>query len=889
MLRYTIILLLLFTAVVVRAQSPLEQLVTIDAKEIALEQVLYGLIDDAGVKLVFNNEIIPDKTITLHVRQKPLSSVLTMLFKDTDLIWRTSGQLVIIKRDPYANKKQSYTISGFITDQSSGEPLVGAAVFCQFLGMGTITNSYGFFSLKLPEGDWQIGVSYLGYSPLQSEVQLYGNQKFNWTLKPSLRLLEVVVLGKDSTLSPSVGIGKHQILLSELDLSPTLIGEKDVLRNVQLLPGVQTGADGFGGLSVRGGNPSQNLIIIDGVPVYSTAHAGGMLSVFNPEVLRSAKVIKGGFPARYGGRLSSVIELRTKEGNQEKWSGWLNSSLATVNAGIEGPLVKGKSSILLTGRASFVDAYLRPASVRLKKEKEDGGYSSYRFSDWNGKINYFLSNKNKLYLNFYLGDDVFTDKSIRSTNFSGKLAGRDTKDYIERFKIGRTLDWKNKIFGLRWNHLFSDRLFGNTSVSYSELDAGISFNYSDSILLAENLQPEKDYIQFYVGNFRSGIKEGSIRQDFDFVPKPNQFIRFGGEIKRRVFFSSLLGYDQSNTDSIPPTDFQEEKIKATSIALYWEKDRHINRWFVNYGLRATSHSVFGKWYFNMEPRISATYSWGKRLQLKAAYSRMTQFIHLLSPTNIGLATDIWVPSTNINRPQVSNQLIVGFDYKIGRGIHFSVEAYYKQLNYLLNFSEGSVLFNDWKKNVTAGEGSAKGLDFLLERTGRRFDFRVAYTYSFADRQFKHINLGRAFPFKYDRRHDIKTSFIYKISPKLTASAIWIYGTGIATTIPRSTYQIKLFEYAQYPGIDIINFGSKNSFRLPAYHRLDVGLDYKFKTRKLHHQISIGVYNLYNNLNPLYYDLRSRFINNGNETIQEFYFVQVALAPILPSLSYSLKF
>ncbi len=880
MLRLSIVLFISVCALTLHAQlNPLEQIVSVDADGIPLEEVLYQLIDKEDVKLVFSNSIIPPKIINLHISRKKLSIVLSKLFYHTDLIWKISGQLVIIKEEPFRKGSQSYIISGFILDETNGEPLVGASVYCRFLGMGTITNTYGFFSLKIPAGERQIDVSYLGFEPRKSIVKLRQDIRYNWTLNPSVRLSEVIVTADDSLPQFAPTVSSHQLSLSKIDLGPTLVGEKDVLRNIQLLPGIQTGADGVGGLSVRGGNASQNLVIIDGVPVFSTSHAAGILSIFDAQVLRSAKVIKGAFPARYGGRISSVIELRTKEGDSEKWSGWLGSSLATVNFGIEGPIVKGKSSIVLSGRKSFVGSYLRPQSIKLKKAKNDQGVSDYGFSDWNAKVNYHFSNKDKVYLNFYYGKDKFKDASATDQGF----ISFDGDSLVFSQKLVRVVDWENKVGGLRWNHLFSDRLFGNTSISYSELIAGLGVDFLDSLVKVDDLRRLE--FDTYNGAFHSGITELGIKQDFDFVPHPNTYIRFGAEVKRRRFFSKFFGYDQDYTGGPDNIDLREEENQATSLSVYWEKDIEQKKWRINYGVRSSAHWVNGKSYFNLEPRLSASLNLGKHSHVQVAYSRMTQFVHLLSPTSIGLATDLWVPSTNRYQPQVADQVVLGFNYDFSQKYHFSVEAYYKKMQHLLNFSEGSVLFNDWKENVTAGEGRSKGLDFLFAASWNKLNINMAYSFAIADRKFEKINIGRRFPFKFDRRHDFKLSLFYKWK-RIDFSANWIYGTGLGTTLPRAIYTVKLLNYVPIRELDALYYGTKNSYRMPAYHRLDIGVNYKFKTGRFSHQFGVGVYNLYNNRNPLYYQIRSRYIE---QDVLEYYFVQVLIAPILPSINYLIKF
>lgn len=857
--------------------NPLRQRVSVDADALPLEQVLYQLIDLADVKLVFSNNIIPDKKITLHLSNQRLSFVLPKLLQGTDLAWQISGELIVLKKDLSAPGVKSYTISGFVVDEASGEPLVGASVFCRFLGLGTITNTYGFYSLKIPAGENQIDVSYLGFKPMKKVISLEKDEQYNWKLSASVRLLEVIVTANDSTSQNTPRVSTHSVALSTIDLSPTLLGEKDVFRNIEMLSGIQTGADGVGGIFVRGGNASQNLVILDGVPVYSTAHAGGILSIFNGEVLRSAKVIKGGFPARYGGRLSSVVELRTKEGNSQKWSGWMNASLATVNFGLEGPIVKGKSSIILSGRKSLVNAYLKPHSIRQKQEKDDGGYSSYNFSDWNAKFNYFFSNKNKIYFNVYTGQDDFEDESIVDFEF----LGNNLDSLAEYLRISRTVNWENKVAGFRWNHLFSDRLFSNTSISYSQLAAGIGVDYSDSLLLLQ--EGRRIGHAAYIGGFQSGIRELSLKQDFDFVPHPNEFVRFGLELKKRVFFSNLYGYDPTSEEETK--ELQKESIDANSLAWYWEKDIQRKKWTINYGLRNSLNWVSNTTYYSFEPRFSALYQLGKHSNLTMAYSRMTQFVHLLSPTSINLATDLWVPSTDVNRPQTANQWVLGYDRKMGKHIFLSIETYYKKMKHLLSFSEGSVLFNDWKKNVTPGEGTSKGLDVSFQWKKKALTFDLSYSFAFVDRKFKRINLGRRFPFKYDRRHDLKMTLLYKWK-RLYFAANWVFGTGIAISLPRASYKIKLSDYVRVKELDAFYYGLKNNFRLPAYHRMDISLNYKFNTGALHHQLGIGVYNVYNNRNPLYYELRRRF--TGESTI-EYYFVQVTIAPILPSVSYSIKF
>lgn len=876
------ILLFLTGSMAMFAQSPLEQQVSVDANESYLRDVLYELIDEYDVKLIFNNEILPETRITLKLNEVSLQTALDQILARTGIGYKVIGnQIALVEVEAPAINK--FTISGFLEDEETGERLIGATVFDRISKRGAVTNAYGFYSLTLEEGQVDLSFSYLGYHPQYVKLELLENARINLSMENDLTLSEVVVHATDSNTLVTNDISVDVINVSDVKRLPALGGEKDILRTAHLLPGVQTGTDGVGGIYVRGGNSGQNLILIDGVPVYYISHAVGLFSIFNSEAIRTAKLVKGGFPAHYGGRLSSVLDIRTKEGNMKALKGWVNLGLLTGSAGVEGPLVKDKSSFFLSGRMAYLDMYLKPYSNNLKKEIGETGQTSYDFYDVNAKVNYTFSDEDKLYLSYYSGGDVFFDEGKETRHYNFNVDG-DPLNYRYHAAYDQALSWNNNVAAMRWNHLFSDKLFGNTSLTYSKLAVGFEFTTQDSLF--QNDEQEALWKSFIQGNYFTGIEDLGINVDFDLVPNAFQYIRFGLSVHSKNFRPGAVIHKEYPGNN--PID-ENPLVKAVEYTAYYENEFEIGKWTVNAGLRANVQSVIKRNYRILEPRLAIRWQTLPKMGLKASYSRMSQFLHLLSSSGIGLPTDLWVPSTDKIAPQTASVFSGGADFEIGTKYLVNVEGYYKEMNNLLSFSEGASLYNDWRNNVTQGQGTSWGTEFLIKKIKGKLTGWIAYTLSFTERQFERINFGNPYPFKYDRRHDFKIAMAHRFNKKFELTANWIYSSGFAFNLPLEKYQIQLSDFFQINPAPIIDYGTKNQNRMPDYHRLDLNLNIYLNWANSEHRISVGVNNAYNKQNPLYYQLRNELKITENEIQETNKFVQVLLLPVVPSLSYSVKF
>ena len=876
-------LLLLSLSTHSAGQSLLEQVVSISLEEASVEEGLYQLMDRHDITLSFSNDILPSARVSLYLEGVRLKTALRELLSGSGLQFQEVGRQVVIYLPPTA----VFTISGFLEDARSGERLANASIIELNSGKGTVSNYYGFYSLTLPAGKARLAYSYLGYEPLTKELMLRENQQINLSLQGSLNLAPVEVVGQRITplpQSPTAGSG-HDINLYETAHLPTLGGEADIMRLAHLLPGVQTGAEGIGGLHIRGGDNGQNLIMIDGVPVYNASHGAGLLSVFNAHAIQSARLIKGGFPARYGGRLSSVLDIRTREGNRKAFSARGDIGMLSGKLLIEGPIVPEKGSFLISARRSLVDWYLQPLSRSIKAKKGEDGFVGYRFHDLNAKLNMELSSRSHLYFSLYSGAD-----SYANTGTSFDTIGQGTQAYRhERYYLDQ-VSWGNTVASLRWNYLFSDKLFANFSLTHSSMNSLINYAKADSLLnQATGLTLNRS---FGLGYFSSGIRDFGARLDFDYIPSPRHYLRFGFNSTHHTFQSGLLvGSEEKseggNGNPIPHLPDITQQISALETSAYVEDEFKLgDKLIVNAGLHAAAFAVRQQAYWSLQPRLSVNWQAAPAWSLEAYFNRMQQFVHLLSNSAIGLPTELWVPSTEAVKPQAGWQTGLAANHTLAKGWSVSLEGYYKSMRNLLSYIEGAPFLDDWEKNVTSGDGSAYGMEALLRKSEGKFRGWAAYGLAWADRQYEAINNGQRYPYKFDRRHEFKLALMYRVHDWMDLSANWIYSTGLAFSPPLGQYEIFI------PGLGLvtaIDFGQKNAYRMPAYHRLDAGANFYLQTGSCTHTINIGVYNFYNRKNPLYYDLRSTYRLEGGMVKTQREFVQAWLLPMLPSLNYSVQF
>lgn len=755
---------------------------------------------------------------------------------------------------------QKFTLSGYITDSKTNEKLIGANIYDKQSKAGTITNPYGFYSLTLPKGKYQIVYSFVGYEAVIKEIDLTGNQKINISLIQNLELEEVSVIGDRIDNVESTQMSSVSLSTKTIKSIPALLGEVDIIKAMQLLPGVQSGTEGASGMYVRGGGPDQNLILLDGIPVYNVNHLFGFFSVFNADAINSVQLIKGGFPARYGGRLSSVIDIRMKEGNNQKLRGSGSIGLISSKLTLEGPLFTDKMSFVVSGRRTYIDILAAPF-IPMGDEAGSKTRAGYFFYDLNSKINYKFSERNRLYLSAYLGND----KAYYKYKYED---GYDKSE--DKFK----LRWGNIITALRWNYVITNKLFCNTTLSYSRYKF-LTAAYTKS----ENADGSNAFDFEYF----SGIDDYAAKVELDFIPSPNHYIRFGVNNTFHTFNPGVNAFNANSNEGIDiDTTFGSKKIYANETFAYIEDEIKWNNFKFNIGVHGSTFNVKNSTYYNIEPRFSMRYMVNKNWSVKAAYSQMSQYIHLLSNSNVGLPTDLWLPVTDTIKPQKSVQYAVGTVYSLDNGIDFSLEGYYKEMDNLIEYKEGAsfLLVNeDWQNKIELGSGTSYGLEFLIKKSVGKTTGWIGYTLSWTDRLFENISHGERFPAKYDRRHDLSVVVSHKFSDRVDMGMSWVYGTGYATTLATETYQ-------SANGYDEIEYYDKrNSFRVPNYHRLDFSINFHKQKRWGKRTWSFGAYNVYNRKNPFFLYFSDDMFNESDKRVLK----QVSLFPIIPFVSYQFNF
>lgn len=785
----------------------------------------------------------------------------------------------------FAQAQSKFTISGFVRDASSGERFGGISISAVSIAdafpkpVQTTTNSYGFYSLTVDGGKTQtILVNMPGYD----------SKAFNWSgTKDSTANLEIVpledldkieevnIVSKKNTVADKVEMSKVDIPVNQIKDIPALLGEKDVLKVIQLMPGVQKGGEGQSGIYVRGGGPDQNLLILDEAIVYNATHLFGFFSVFNGDALKSVELVKGGFPSRYGGRLSSVIDLTMKEGNNQKYSGEVGIGMIGSRFTFEGPIKKGKSSFMISGRRTYLDVLMQPFIMLAS----NGGNLGYYFYDFNAKANYEISDKDKLYVSGYFGQDKF-------------YATIKDGDY----KLISDFGWGNRTLTTRWNHVFNPRLFSNASLIYSHYKLGIS---------VEDRSPFDTFSLKY----QSLINDIGIKYDFDWRPAPDHQVRFGISSIRHQFSPGAVvvkgGFDFNINRAI-------KNIITVESGIYIEDQWKLGKLQLYPGFRLSHYQVDKTQYVFPEPRLSVAYNLNRTLSVKGSYARMNQYIHLLSNSGISLPTDLWVPATAKIAPMSSEQTAVGIAKDLKGGYSITLEGYYKHMNNVIQYKEGASfllgsddLFDmqaptdsrNWENAITAGQGWSYGTELFLQKKIGKLSGWVGYTLSWTQLKFPELNQGKVFWAKYDRRHDISIVGIYKASKRLTFSATWVYGTGNAITAPQglipgnghsmSKFPIIWSPQFQNQGNWLTDYGSRNSFRMEAYHRLDIGMQFHREKRRGRETWELSFYNAYNRFNPFFYYGSTSY---NWQTGEEYWGLKkVTLFPIIPSLSWSFKF
>jgi len=846
-------------------------LVTYKCTDKNLQDVLTELEDTYDIKFQYNPSDLKEKKTSIDVENKKLDKVLNNILSDSGIIFKINDDKIILykgKNPVGLQEVKKHTISGYLLDGESTESLIGATVYAASANAGTTTNEYGFYSITLPEGTQTLDVSYLGYNSTSKTFELTEDIYSEIKLSNGAMIEEVIISATNSVepVHQRTQMSQFTVPVEKLKAIPVILGEEDIMKSMQLLPGVKSGSEGTSGIFVRGGSEDQNLILLDGVPVYNPAHVLGLFSVFNADAIKSVTLTKGGHPARYGGRLSSVIDIRMKEGNLNEWHGDGSIGLVSSKLSVSGPIVNDKVSILLSGRRTYADLILKPF---FPQENGQEVTPQLFFHDYNGKLQYRINNKHRIYLSGYFGKDKF------GAEF------RDDRKLQKSF-----INWGNTISALRWNYEISNKLFANTTLTFS-----------DYKISTENSQEEFDDSSIIATLYNSGITDVGAKVDFDFVPSPNHYIKFGTSL---VHHSYNPGVNQ-NVQTTPEGDngnvVEVANIKAIETALYIEDDIKFGKFNANVGLHTSAFSADEKLYTSVQPRLGLRYLATKSMSVKASFSTMTQYINLLTSESLNLPSDVWVPSTDRIEPQDSWQAALGLGGTQGQ-YEWEIEGYYKQMSNVLSYQEGSSLLDNnpdnWEDQITQGDGESYGAEVFLQKTRGKLTGWIAYTLSWSNRQFDDINNGKIFPFRFDRRHDFSTVLSYSLTDRIKLSANWIYQTGNAVTLPRYQYGAIL------PGgnniVQVQDGGQKNSFRMSATHRLDWSISFHKKKKRYERTWVIGFYNSYYRKNPFYLDVESEGVHSETPSPNGETFIgtrnvikEKSLIPIIPSVSYNIKF
>lgn len=770
---------------------------------------------------------------------------------------------------------QTCKIHGYVQDIQSGERLIGASVYSDNQN-GTITNGFGYFYLQLKNANSLFHVSYIGYHTKSISFNCAKDSIIIVELQPTVNeIQEVVITSEKENRIEKTQTDYINIPLLKIKSIPSLLGEQDLIKSLTYLPGIQFATEGTANISIRGGAPEQNLVLIDDVPVYNSNHLFGVFSIYNTDALKNATLLKGGFPARYGGRVSSVLDLRMKEGDLNNFHG--NASLGIISSKfmLEGPIIKQKLSFLVTGRRTFLDLLSAPFSNLLWEEQGEERQFSYFFYDFTGKINYILNNHNRLYFSYYSGKDPL---SIRVYNSSSTDTTYNSDENKWKMQYG------NKIASFRWNHVFENGIFLNTTFIYSNYNFENTEFYKGIATLKDST-----FTESYNLGLSSGLTDFGGKIDFDINIIQSHKIKLGTEAIQHTFSPGveIFYLNDLNTNLNLDSIKTQEKYLARELSVYIEDDWNItNKLGVNVGYRFNLYSLSGKHYLSNEPRFTARYLITPLVSIKASYSKISQNVHLLSNTGISLPTDLWVTSTKKIKPIQSEQFSVGLNVLTkSKAYQITIEAYSKSLRNVIEYKEGASFIDtttNWENKVESGIGRSNGIEFLIEKNEGKLQGWLSYTLSKATRQFDNISFGKEFPYKYDRRHNLSITWIYKIGENKQININWIFATGNPVTFAFENFETNMYQFDELfnsalPGGDKGNYTNRNNYRLPSYHRLDVGFSLTKNKNWGIAEWNIGVYNLYNRHNAL-------FLFEQDSKLYKF-----SLLPIIPSVSYSIKF
>ncbi len=785
--------------------------------------------------------------------------------------------LLFISTLVQVSAQKNITISGFIRDSGSIENLYHATIYETNNKRGTISNAYGFYSLSIPSGKVQLRVSFVGYEGQILSFYAGTDTTINFQLSTQNDLQEVVVTAQSLKQKPTFS-GHEQIDMQTVKALPAFAGEQDVLKSLTVLPGVQQGYEGSAGVFVRGGSPDQNLILLDGVPVYNATHLFGFVSVFTPEALQSVDFYKGGFPARYGGRLSSVIDVRMKEGNRNHSETDITIGPITSKVTDQGPIKKGKSSYLISARRTLLDLFVTGIAKISQMSDNEVIVPGLNLYDLNAKFNFELNPKNRLYMSFYGGGDRLSSSFKDSYTYQEGETEQNSKVKLK---------WGNRIGAIRWTSQLGNRLYLNTTLSSGSFRYTIYNKYDQTV----KNQDGKEKIWSDI-EYKTRVNNNKLQFLFDWYLPKNK-IQFGTSAELNSY---LPGEQEIERHDGQNTQRGNGEVNNKALAFFMDDQLNISdKITMQGGLRLDLYDLGGKWHSYITPRANAKLAVNNNLNLFFSYDQMVQPLHLLTNSSVGLPSDIWVPATENVKPETSQQITFGNYFKVNDKFSYKFDSYYKTMDGVINYKAGNSfmdIYDNWEDLVETGSGEAWGFENSWNYKTSRLNAWINYTLSWNNRKFESINSGKAFPFKFDRRHDINLGFVYNLTGNIECSAVWTYQTGMAATIPVQDFQaagpIDYWITDFITGIEIEDthriqyFEEYNNYRLPAFHHLDLSVTFIKQRGRLYREWKLGVYNAYARQNAyMYYPQTS--------PTGETKYKQVCIFPIIPSISYHIKF
>ena len=794
-------------------------------------------------------------------------------------------------------RAQRVTVSGYMTDALTGETLIGAGVLLDDpaarIGVGAVTNAYGFYTLTFPAGEQTLRYSHVGCDEVTVRAVFQKDTVIHIALESALQLeASSVVAQKDAGISSSY-IGSLEVPVEQIRSTPVLFGEADVLKAIQMLPGVQGGGEGMTGLYVRGGGGDENLILLDGAPIYNVDHMFGLFSIFAPEAVKKVTLYKGSFPARYAGRVSSIVDIRTNDGNLKETHGSVSVGLISDKVHVEGPILRDRLSYSATVRGTHTVLY--SPIIRLIGRKY-GVYANYYFYDLNGKLTWRLSDTDRFSLGLYHGRDKTPLSQKETYRYEYELPGGGTDVRTETDQTGLDIHWGNSVAALRWNHVFGSRLFSNSTLTWNryKMHMGLNYGYKGT----DNGAP---FGYRYDLAYNSGIRDIGVKTDFDYTPSPRHLVKFGAEYLLHTFIPErLTSALQSNGEGEEPVDTTFQFIDRSryfghEVSVYAEDDIALGKSVsLNVGAHFALFAVDGKVYPELEPRVSAKYRSPHGITVKAGYARMAQYVHQLTSSSISLPLDLWVPITADIRPVTSDQGSAGVYYDGLPGWEFSLEAYFKWMKNVLEYRDGTLMIfssEGWEQKVSTGLGRAYGLEFMAKKSVGKWTGFLAYTLARSERRFPDgsISLGEWFPHKYDRRHCADLSLTWHITPRIDGTLTWSFASGNTTTIPLR--QTVIYDDRYGNASEVLYTEHRNNYRLPPMHRMNLSFNFTRPHRKGESVWNVSIYNVYNSLNPNYVFLTEdyRFDPETGEGRRRFLIRKITILPILPTFSYTYQF